>query len=218
MGKIKKIIVGVSTYGTIPRAEGFIRSFWSNTEDLKGIEIIPVCVDDGTPDIEIVKERENFCKSRNFHFIHHEEPLGPYIVGQSIANFDKSADIIVLNEDSCQFLSPGWLSRVAHFFEKNDDFYVMGFPSISQSGFHDDDPRWDNPPLLMEDAPPFFASRLTALFNQKSCSIVLPWPPIRYIPQERWQWPILSANREALGKSICYITRDGREEKSAAIG
>lgn len=142
MEKIKKIIVGVSTYGLLPRAEGFIKNFWSNTESPKDIEIVPVCVDDGTPNVKVVREREKFCKDWNFNFIGHEKNLGIPAAWNSLASFDKEADLVVIANDDCRLLSPGWLSRFIHFFEKNENIGTVGLPLVSEMGFKDDDERW----------------------------------------------------------------------------
>ena len=142
MDKIKKIIIGVSTYGLLPRAEGFIKNFWSNIENPKDIEIVPVCVDDGTPNTKIVREREKFCKDWNFNFIHHEKNLGIPAAWNTLASFDKEANLAIISNDDIRFLAPGWLSRFVHFFERNENIGTVGLPLVNEMGFNDDEERW----------------------------------------------------------------------------
>lgn len=137
------VIVGVSTYGMIPRAEGWVRSFWSNTEQLGDeISIVPVMIDDGTPNVETIKEREHFCEMRNVNFLHNEKNLGIPATWNRILTAIPNADLAIIFNDDIRLLAPGWLSRLIHFTRRNEKVGTVGLPLVQTPGFTDNDPRW----------------------------------------------------------------------------
>ena len=140
-----KIIIGASTYGSLPRVHGFVRSFYGNLETTKH-ELITVVVDDGTPDMNAVREREQFCQQRGFRFLRNEKNLGISATWNRIASCEPDADLALIFNDDTRFLAPGWLTRLVHFFENNDDVGTVGLPLVSDMGFKDDEPRWRGVP------------------------------------------------------------------------
>lgn len=160
-----KIIIGCSTYGTLPRVNGFIRSYWGNLEITKH-ELTNVVIDDGTPDIVAVREREQFCRQRSFNFVRNEQNLGIPATWNKIASFIPDADLAIIFNDNISFLAPGWLTRVVYFFENNEKIGVIGFPILHETGFHSDDPRWDNLPERIEgEIRDVFVIRPSILFS-----------------------------------------------------
>lgn len=203
-----KIIVGVSTYGTFPRVNRFIRSYWGNTEKLDNHELIHVCCDDGTPDLTAVREREKFCKAWNFNFIRNEKNLGIPATWNNLASFDPDADLAVILNDDVTPLTAGWLTRLVHFFENNEKIGTVGLPLVNEGRFNDHDSRWlGNPGRVGAAVGCAFAVRPKDLFliknpdnsmgywsdliafheevhlgfklsEQGLLSIMLPWPPL----------------------------------------
>lgn len=144
---MNKVVVGVSTYGMVDQVEGFIRSFWNSSEEV-GVEILPVCVDDGTPNRARVREREAFCRRNHFEFIAHSTNRGISAAWNSIIGYakDQGAEVAIIFNDDIRMLGPGWLTRMLYFFDNNQDLGTIGFPLVHEMGFSDTDPRWDVAP------------------------------------------------------------------------
>ena len=142
MDKIKKVTIGISTYGSLQRADGCIRSFWSNLDRKDDLEIKTVVVDDGTPDVQALKDRRDFCRRFNFALIEHGNNRGISTAWNTLASFDPDADLVFIANDDIRFIMPGWLTRLVHFFDNNEQVGTVGLPLIHEPGFKDDDPRW----------------------------------------------------------------------------
>jgi glycosyltransferase involved in cell wall biosynthesis len=206
-----KIIIGVSTYGPIPRVNGFIRSLWNNLEDWDhSHEIIRVCADDGTTNIEAITERREFCKRNGFQHVLHMKNFGVPFTLNRLAEYE-DADLAILFDDDIRFTGSGWFSRLLYFFEQNPDVGMVGLPLINTSGFRDADPRWSSAPLrVLTPSCSAFAiqpKRLRSIENVDGSrgfwvdlishyedvamglqlattftpSYVLPWPPVHHL-------------------------------------
>lgn len=147
MDKIKKIIVGVLTYGSLPRCDGFIKSCWQNLDP--GFDVTLVCCDDGTPDLQALKERRAFCQKSNCVLVEHGENRGIPAGWNTLADYDPEADLAVIFNDDIRFTTSGWLTRLVYFFEHNEQVGTVGLPLIHDDGYKDSDPRWWNPPGLV---------------------------------------------------------------------
>lgn len=139
---IKKIVIGASTYGSIPRINSWIKSLWSNMEEIPGIDVSILVCDDGTPDSSVVRQRAQFCRSWNVQFLHNEKNLGIPATWNRICSAVPDADLVFVSNDDIRFLMPGWLTRLIYFFTRNDNVGMVGLPLVSDMGFKDDDPRW----------------------------------------------------------------------------
>lgn len=144
-----KIAVGVSTYGVLERVNKFIRSYWNTLEESTHT-ILPVCVDDGTPDPSAVRERAEFCKKWKFEFLPHRVNRGIPAAWNTILQFAKSnaCDLAIIFNDDVYFLRPGWISHMAFFFQQNNPIGAVGYPLVNEKGFDDSDTRWDGGPGL----------------------------------------------------------------------
>ena len=164
MDKIKKITVGVLTYGSLPRSDGFIKSFWQNLDPILDVKL--VCCDDGTPDLQALKERRAFCQKSNCVLVEHEENKGISAGWNTLASYDSDADLVVIFNDDIRFTTPGWLARLVYFFEHNEQVGTVGLPLIHEEGYKDNDPRWWNPAGLVGAATGCdFAVRPGILFS-----------------------------------------------------
>lgn len=143
MAKINSVTVAASTYGTLPRVNNWIQSVWNNLE----AEIVPkvLVVDDGTPNIDAVKKRAEYCRKFNVQFLHNETNLGIPATWNRIFR-EAQTDLVVCFNDDIRILTPGWLSRLIYVFEHNENIGGVGLPLINEPGFKYDDPRWDQPP------------------------------------------------------------------------
>ena len=162
--KVNKIIIGCSTYGSLPRANGFIKSFWQNLDP--GFNVTLVCCDDGTPDLQALKERRASCQKLNCVLIENGDNKGISATWNTLAGYDLEADLVVIYNDDIRFTAPGWLTRLAYFFEHNEQLGTVGLPLIHDDGYKDNDPRWWNPPGLVGAATGCdFAIRPSILFS-----------------------------------------------------
>ena len=139
MSKINSVTVAASTYGILPRISGWIQSVWNNLEP----EIIPkvIVIDDGTPDANVVKAREAYCRRFNVQFFHNEKNLGIPATWNRIFR-EAQTDLVVCSNDDIRMLAPGWLSRLVYVFDHNDMIGGVGLPLVNEMGFKYDDPRW----------------------------------------------------------------------------
>lgn len=142
--KINKIVVGCLTYGSLPRCEGFIKSTWQNLDP--GFNVTLVCCDDGTPDLQALKERRKFCEKSNCILIEHGNNRGISAGWNTLASHDPNADLVVIFNDDIRFTTPGWLTRLVYFFEHNEQVGTVGLPLIHEEGYKDSESRWWNPP------------------------------------------------------------------------
>lgn len=140
-----KIVIGVTHYGALPIYLGFLRSFWNNCDQVDDT-LVPILVDDGTPDKVAVRETEQVCKRWNFEFVRHDQNRGISAAWNTILQHKADADLCVIFNNDIRFLAPGWLTRLKYFFEHNEQIGTVGLPLVNEPGFNDADPRWDNPP------------------------------------------------------------------------
>lgn len=140
-----KIVIGVTHYGTLPIYLGFLKSFWNNCDQVDDM-LVPILVDDGTPDKIAVREIEATCKRWNFGYVRHPENLGIAAAWNTILNYRADADLVVIFNNDIRFIAPGWLTRLKYYFEHNEQVGTVGLPLIGESGFNDADPRWDGVP------------------------------------------------------------------------
>lgn len=203
-----KIVIGISTYGPIPRAERLIQSLFSNL-DLQYNPMIVLC-DDGTP-IEQIKDRRVFCSKWNITLLENGQNLGIPAVWNRLVNFDKDADLLIILSDGVRVIMPGWINRIVHFFENNKDIGTVGLPLLhGDEGYKDSDEKWwNNPGLVGAAVGSAFAIRPKdalsienpdgsmgfwedlisfheeihmgfKLAEKGLLSYMLPWPPISY--------------------------------------
>lgn len=140
------IIIGVTTYGSIPIERGFVSSLLSNIpldEDLRF-----VMVDDGTPDKEKVQERAALCKINGFQFIAHPNNQGIAAAWNSILHYaaEQQADVCCIFNNDIRFLNEAWVSRIAYFLRNNEKIGMVGLPLVNEPGFNDNDTRWMDKP------------------------------------------------------------------------
>lgn len=143
------ITVGVSTYGPLDRVNKFMLSFWNSFEESAHV-VSTVCVDDGTPNPGKVRERERDCKRLKFDFIAHEKNRGIPAAWNTIVKYaiEKNSDMVMIFNDDIYFIHPGWISRMAFFFENNQNLGTVGYPIVNEPGFNDNDSRWGTTPGL----------------------------------------------------------------------
>lgn len=202
-----KIIVGASTYGPLPRVNMWIKTLWSNMEEMKDHDVHVMVCDDGTQDSKVVRDRANFCRSWNVRFLHNEKNLGIPATWNRLCQSVPDADLAIIHNDDIRCLIPGWLTRVTHFFEHNENIGTVGFPLVNQPAFVDMDARWwDQPGRVGCAVGAAFAVRPSDVFSVKNVdgssgywedllafheelemgfclaqqgklSVMLPWPP-----------------------------------------
>lgn len=167
---ISKIIIGISTYGPIPRAERLIQSIFSNLEP--PYNPIIVCGDDTAPDQ--IGDRRKFCGRWNVTLLE-----GGYIRGipatwNKLANFDPAADLLVIFSDGVRVIMPGWISRLVYFFDNNENVGTVGLPLVHRGGEKDegyidsDDRWWGNVGLVGAAVGCAFAARPKDLLSVKN--------------------------------------------------
>ncbi len=208
MTKIQSVTVAASTYGTLPRVNGWIQSIWNNLEP----DITPkvLVVDDGTPDIGAVKKRAAYCQKFNVQFLYNEKNLGIPATWNRIFR-EAQTDLVVCFNDDIRLLTPGWLSRLIYVFEQNEKIGGVGLPLVNEKGFPYDDPCWDGDVGRVGAAVgAAFAMRPDVLFQVENpdrslgfwddllsfheevhcgfrlaelgyCSLMLPWPPCHHM-------------------------------------
>lgn len=162
------IVIGISTYGPIPRAESLIKSIYSNLEPSYVTKI--VCCDDGT-EVKYIKERRQFCQLWNVTLLENMYNIGIPATWNRLAKFDSEADILIIFSDGVRAIMPGWITRLVHFLENNENVGTVGLPLLHRNddiggGFKDDDSRWlDNPGLVGSAVGCVFAVRPKVLFS-----------------------------------------------------
>lgn len=231
MPKINSVTVAASTYGTLPRISGFIQSVWNNLEP----NITPkvMVIDDGTPDVDAVNKRVEYCRRFNVQFFHNETNLGIPATWNRIFR-EAQTDLVVCFNDDIRLLTPGWLSRLIYVFEHNDRIGGVGLPLVQESGFKYDDPRWEaepgrcgaavgcsfamKPDVLFQvenpDGQNGFWESLKSFHEEVHCgfrlaeleydSVMLPWPPCHHLGGATFQ-----ASPELIWMSLPdYLTMD----------
>lgn len=146
---IKKITIGTSTYGSIPRAERLIQSIYANLEPQYNATLV---IGDDTPP-NLIAERRKFCERWNVHLIENGEIIGIPATWNKIFRFDEEADLVVIFSDGVRVITPGWLTRIIYFYENNENIGMVGLPLIHRDenadGYSDNDPRWTDKPGLV---------------------------------------------------------------------
>lgn len=142
-----KIVIGVTTYGNDEKVEGFLTSYWNNRENGEH-EILLVTVDDGTPNPARIRERETSVRKLHSDFISNGINRGIPASWNVILNYakDKGADLCGVFNDDIRAITPGWLTRAAYFFNRNEKIGMVGLPLVNERGFYDADPRWMGEP------------------------------------------------------------------------
>lgn len=145
-----KIVIGVTTYGNQEREIGFLKSYHNNIENSEH-QVQLVCVDDGTPNPARVRERETAVRRLHADFISNGANLGIPASWNKILNYavEKKADLCLVFNDDIRMIARGWLTRMAYFFNRNENIGMVGFPLINERGFDDADPRWMGNPGLV---------------------------------------------------------------------
>ena len=144
---ISKIVIGITTYGPIPRAERLIQSIFSNLEPQHNPRI--VCGDD-TP-VTQIRERRKFCEKWNVTLLEGGQITGIPATWNKLARFDQEADLIIIFSDGIRVIMPGWINRLVYFFDNNENVGTVGLPLLHRSddgkedGYKDNDQRWHNP-------------------------------------------------------------------------
>lgn len=208
MAKINSVTVAASTYGTLPRVNNWIQSVWNNLE----AEIVPkvLVVDDGTPNIDAVKKRAEYCRKFNVQFLHNETNLGIPATWNRIFR-EAQTDLVVCFNDDIRLLTPGWLSRLIYVFEHNDMIGGVGLPFLTTSGFHYDEARWEQDPTLERT----LISPVFATYSQRDVSaplFLLSWPPVHKIADSLMIDIIYEY--DMMTKKFLWLDRDGNERSS----
>lgn len=143
------ITIGVSTYGTLPMAERFIKNMWPHIESQFDVKM--VMVDDGTPDKPVVTERAKFCQKWNTQFIAHGVNRGISDTWNTILNtaVENKSELCVIFNSDIRALMPGFLPRLAYFFKNNENIGGVGLPLLQEPLYDENDPRWDQSPGLV---------------------------------------------------------------------
>lgn len=145
---ISKIVIGISTYGPIPRAERLIQGIFSNLDPQYDPTVV-LC-DDGTP-ADQIRDRRVFCSKWNVTLLENGLNLGIPAVWNKLAKFDKDADLLIIFSDGIRIIMPGWITRICYFFQNNENVGTVGFPLLhrgeggEEDGYKDGDKRWHNP-------------------------------------------------------------------------
>ena len=191
-------------------------------------------VDDGTPDKIAARETEAACKRWNFEYVRHEQNRGISAAWNTILQHKADADICVIFNNDIRFLTPGWLTRLKHFFLNNEQIGTVGLPLVDEPGFYDADPRWDNPPgrvgaatgcdfavrpkdalsIVNPDGSRGYWESLISfheevhlgfeLADRGLLSVMLPWPPTKHAGGQSFQ-----ANPELVWRAPCdYVPMD----------
>lgn len=143
-----KIVVGVSTYGDIPRANGLFNSFKQFPPSAKH-EISYLLVDDGTPNQASVRLREKFCRENGIDFIAHQKNQGISGAWNTILRYaaDKQVDFCVISNDDIRSLVSNSLDYMAYFFEKNENIASVGLALVNDPEVFDESlERWNGNP------------------------------------------------------------------------
>ena len=216
MTKINKIIIGALTYGNLPRVNGWVKSLYGNMEDVNRDITIVVC-DDGTPDVAIVREREQFCKEWGVQFVHCEKQEGIIPPWKKIAAIIPDADLVILCSDTLRFITPGWLTRVIFAYENNPDLTCVSFPIISGNGYDDANPCWYNPPRRMTllnqvffVAKPKGISAFPMGPDASFFSCILPWPPLQDVTFSPTEQLVVGEYQEP----IVWFDRDNHKQEA----
>lgn len=240
MTKVNSVTVAAATYGVLPRISGWIQSVWNNLEP----NITPkvLVVDDGTPDVDTVKKRAEYCRKFNVQFFHNETNLGIPATWNRIFR-EAQTDLVVCFNDDIRLLAPGWLSRLIYVFEHNDMIGGVGLPLVQEMGFKYDDPRWDGdvgkvgaavgaafammPNVLFQvenpdgsfgfwEALKSFHEEIAAGFRLSQLgyySLMLPWPPCHHQGGATFQ-----ANPELIWMNLPdYLTMDEFSNYARAV-
>lgn len=146
-----KVVIGVTTYGTIPRVDQFMLSLRNNLDPQ--FETKLVCVDDGTPSPECLRLRARAAQKLGFQFIEHGHNRGIPAAWNTIVQYaaGENAQVVAIFNDDIRLMSPGWLTRLAVMFERNDNLGMVGLPLCNESSFNDADSEkmWGNKPGLV---------------------------------------------------------------------
>lgn len=144
--EIEKIVVGVTTYGPIPRVNRFVRGFWSNIEPQLDISLI--MVDDGTDNEFAIKERRTLCQRSNVTLVEHGKNRGIPASWNTIVKYalKEKAHMVCIFNDDIAFLAPGWITRLKFFLENNEKVGMVGLPLVNEKGFKMMEDRWNGTP------------------------------------------------------------------------
>lgn len=140
-----KVVLGITTYGPIPRVELLIKSIEKTIDP--DISYIIAVADDSAGGGYDMRARKVFYKQKNIALLAGETITGIPASWNRIVTFAKqqNAQIVVILSDGIRFLVPGWLQRMVHFLETNTQVGTVGTPTVGQPSFDSMLERWDHP-------------------------------------------------------------------------
>ena len=140
---MSKVLIGITTYGPIPRAQRLVRTVLDTID--QDIPYSIAIADDSKGGNFDNKDRRDFCKRHGIALLENDIIGGiPAAWNRLVAHGkQQGAEIIVILSDGVRFLEPGWLSRMAYFLENNEQIGTVGTPTVGEPTFNLNDPRWD---------------------------------------------------------------------------
>mgnify|MGYP001577039922 FL=1 len=140
-----KVLIGITTFGPIPRAERLVQSILRTKDAPCEIAI----ADDSLGGGYNVSERRDFCREKDVHLLENNTISGIPASWNRLMDFGKKqgAEIIVIVSDGVRFLESGWLSRLIYFLENNERVGTVGLPHVSDpSLYHPEEDRYTASP------------------------------------------------------------------------
>lgn len=207
---MSKVLLGITTYGPIPRAQRLVQTILETTTD--GVPYSIAIADDSLGGNFDNTDRRKFCRDHQIVLLESDVISGIPASWNRLVRYGKEngAEIIVILSDGVRFLVLGWLSRMVYFLENNEKIGTVGTPTVGEPTFDPNEPRWNGMPgrvgcavgcsfafktevhdlVKNEDGTTGFWEDLISfheeidfgfsLAEQGYLSAMLPWPPSYY--------------------------------------
>ena len=128
MSERVKIGIGAPTYNSTQRLEQLLTSM----ELYKDINYDTKCVilDDGTPNMQMREDVHGLALRFGVDFIQHDQNKGIPAAWNSLTNYFKDIDYMVLFNDDICICNEHWLKCVVYALDNNPKVAVVGYPLI----------------------------------------------------------------------------------------
>lgn len=143
---MNKTLIGLTTYGPIPRAEILVETIFKTVDSHVPHEI--AIADDSRGGGFNITNRRQFCKKNKIALLEGETITGIPASWNRLVNHaqERGCDKVVILSDGVRFLVPGWLSRLTYFLDNNEKIGTVGTPTVGTPYFDGAEKRWEGKP------------------------------------------------------------------------
>lgn len=142
-----KVLIGLTTYGPIPRAQHCIETIkaTTNIERREGLDFQIAIADDTIGGGYDNMDRRMYCKRENVTLLEGNTIGGIPAAWNKLIKFGKEqkCDIITIVSDGIRFMVDGWLKRMVWFLQNNENIGTVGTPTVGDpKDYYPNQDRW----------------------------------------------------------------------------